>query len=63
MKKKVFAIFIMACLAFNASSAVCNSTYNNGEWYSLTGDWINKNDFYKYNWSISRAMIHEFAVK
>lgn len=25
MKKKVFAIFIMACLAFNASSAVCNS--------------------------------------
>lgn len=38
-------------------------SYNNGDWYSLTGDWINKDDPDQDNWNISRAMIHEFTVK
>lgn len=36
---------------------------NNGDWYSLTGDWINSWDSNKDNWNISRAMIYGFKVK
>ena len=35
---------------------------NNGEWYTLTGDWINHNDPDLYNWKFSREMIYNFKV-
>ena len=38
------------------------SFYNNGEFYTLTGDWINHNDIDLLNWNIDREMIYNFKV-
>ncbi|MCR5435397.1 MAG: C10 family peptidase [Bacteroidaceae bacterium] len=38
------------------------SFYNNGEFYTLTGDWINHNDIDLLNWNINREMICNFKV-
>ena len=38
------------------------SSYNNGEFYTLTGDWINHNDIDLLNWNIDREMIYNFQV-
>ena len=38
------------------------SYFNNGEWYTLTGDWINHSTTACLNWNISRNMIYNFQV-
>ena len=38
------------------------SSYNNAEFYTLTGDWINHNDIDLLNWNINREMICNFKV-
>ena len=38
------------------------SSYNNAEFYTLTGDWINHNDIDLLNWNIDREMIYNFQV-
>ena len=37
---------------------------NDSEWYTLTGDWINHQEFeyYNLNWNILRNMIHNFQI-
>lgn len=39
-------------------------TSNDSEWYTLTGDWINHQEFeyYNLNWNILRNMIHNFMI-
>ena len=38
------------------------SYYNNGEWYTLTGDWINHYRTDSLNWNKNRKMIYNFKV-